>query len=66
MAMATDPVCGMQVDTDEAKFTVDHGGQTYYFCSKGCMLDFQEEPGKYLHPGYVPQFMDDDQPDQIA
>ena len=28
MAMAADPACGMQVDTDQAKYTVDHGGET--------------------------------------
>jgi Cu+-exporting ATPase len=60
MAMATDPVCGMQVETDTAKYTVDHGGQTYYFCSKGCMLDFQEQPAKFTHPEWVPQGMDAD------
>jgi len=33
--MATDPVCGMQVEpaTAEAKgLTADYSGQTYYFC----------------------------------
>ena len=57
MATATDPVCGMQVDTDGARFTAEHGGQTYYFCSKGCMLDFQDEPEKYLDPSYTPDGM---------
>lgn len=58
MAMATDPVCGMQVDTDSAQFTAEHGGQTLFFCSRGCMLDFQDEPAKFLDPGYEPQGMD--------
>jgi P-type Cu+ transporter len=56
--MATDPVCGMQVDTENARFTADHEGRTYYFCSKGCMLDFRDEPERYLDPGYQPQGMD--------
>ena len=55
--MATDPVCGMQVDTQSAQWTAEHDGQTYYFCSKGCMLDFQEDPARYLDPGYVPNEM---------
>jgi P-type Cu+ transporter len=59
MAMATDPVCGMQVETESAKYTFDHAGQTWYFCSKGCMLDFSEQPARYTHPDWVPQPMED-------
>jgi len=54
MAMASDPVCGMQVDTETAQWTAEHDGKSYYFCSKGCMLDFKDDPEKYLDPGYVP------------
>ncbi|CAN5805686.1 hypothetical protein BH24CHL5_BH24CHL5_01390 [soil metagenome] len=57
MAQATDPVCGMQVDTDNAQFTAEHEGQTYYFCSRGCMLDFKEDPQRYLDPGHQPSGM---------
>ena len=58
MAMARDPVCGMQVDRARAQFTAEHEGQTYYFCSRGCMLDFQDDPGRYLDPSYEPQGME--------
>jgi Cu+-exporting ATPase len=58
MAMATDPVCGMQVDTDTAQNRLEHEGTTHYFCSRGCMLDFQDEPQKYLDPSYQPMGMD--------
>jgi len=58
MAMAKDPVCGMDVDTDNAQFQAEHGGQTYYFCSRGCMLDFQDEPARYLDPSYEPGGME--------
>ena len=27
-----DPVCGMEVDPDKARYTLDHGGVTYLFC----------------------------------
>jgi YHS domain-containing protein len=54
MAMAIDPVCGMEVDTDKAQWTAEQDGQTYYFCSKGCMLDFKDNPQKFLDPGYTP------------
>ena len=40
--MARDPVCGMHVDEEHAAFKVERGGKTYYFCSEGCMLTFQQ------------------------
>lgn len=59
MAMVMDPVCGMQVDTENAQWTAEREGQTYYFCSKGCMLEFKDDPEKYLDPGYTPEGMED-------
>jgi YHS domain-containing protein len=59
MAMAMDPVCGMQVDTDAAQWTAEHDGRMYYFCSKGCMLEFRDDPARYLDPAYRPQGMDE-------
>ncbi len=55
--MATDPVCGMEVDpvAAEAKgLTAEHDQKTYYFCGKGCMLDFKEDPERYFLPYYRP------------
>jgi Cu+-exporting ATPase len=52
--MATDPVCGMDVDVDKAEHVAEHQGTRYYFCSRGCKLDFEEEPEKYLDPSYKP------------
>ncbi|MGI8724962.1 MAG: heavy metal translocating P-type ATPase [Methyloceanibacter sp.] len=46
--MATDPVCGMTVDTHAGKPTFDHAGHTYYFCSDGCRIKFAKDPGRYL------------------
>jgi Cu+-exporting ATPase len=40
--LARDPVCGMYVDEEHAAFKVERGGKTYYFCSEGCMLTFQQ------------------------
>lgn len=57
MATQIDPVCGMEVDTEAAAFTVEHDGKTYYFCSRGCMLDFQEDPDKYLSADHQPEGM---------
>lgn len=55
--MVIDPVCGMQVEpaTAEAKgLMAEHNGETYYFCGKGCMLDFKEDPEPYFAPDYKP------------
>jgi P-type Cu+ transporter len=52
-----DPVCGMDVSPEIATaqgLSSEHDGQTYYFCGKGCKLDFDENPATYLDPGYVP------------
>jgi YHS domain-containing protein len=55
--MAKDPVCGMEVNPEVASaqgLSSEHDGQTYYFCGKGCKLDFDDDPGKYFAPDYVP------------
>ena len=54
MGKAMDPVCGMEVETEGAQLTAEFEGKTYYFCSHGCMLDFQEDPSRYLDPNYEP------------
>ncbi|HSO21874.1 MAG TPA: heavy metal translocating P-type ATPase [Chondromyces sp.] len=46
--MATDPVCGMEVDPTAGKPTVEHRGTTYHFCSQRCRERFVEEPGRYI------------------
>jgi YHS domain-containing protein len=48
--MAKDPVCGMDVDESTAKHTLEHQGQTYYFCAPGCKKAFEEDPDTYLDP----------------
>jgi P-type Cu+ transporter len=57
MATQIDPVCGMEVDAENASNTIEHDGKTYYFCSRGCMLDFQEDPDKFLSADYQPEGM---------
>jgi xanthine dehydrogenase accessory factor len=43
---STDPVCGMTVIADASSYPLEHGGQTYYFCSAGCRRAFQENPAQ--------------------
>lgn len=43
-----DPVCGMQVDTQTARFISEHNGARYYFCAAGCLRRFDEHPQQYI------------------
>src|ERR1700730_16481835 len=43
-----DPVCEMTVAPEKAAGKVEHGGKTYYFCSKRCAERFSDEPEKFL------------------
>ena len=54
MAVEKDPVCGMEVDTTTSLLSYEHDGTTYWFCGKGCLLEFKDDPDKYLDPEYVP------------
>lgn len=46
--MATDLVCGMDVDEKTAKYKTTYKGKTYYFCAPGCQKTFETNPEKYL------------------
>ena len=57
IAPTEDPVCGMTVDPEQARekgLTLSHEGAEYAFCGKGCLLEFRDEPAKYLDQGYTP------------
>ena len=45
--MATDPVCLMIVDEDDAKFTSLFKNENYYFCCNWCKKKFEENPKRY-------------------
>jgi P-type Cu+ transporter len=47
-ASATDPVCGMSVDSATARHKAEHGAATYYFCSARCRGKFVAEPARFL------------------
>ncbi len=53
-----DPVCGMSVDpAEKSELHLDYDGRTFWFCGKGCLLEFRDAPGQYLDPNYNPQGM---------
>jgi len=45
--MATDPVCGMEVQPEKAAGQSEHKGQTYYFCCLPCKQRFDQDPQPY-------------------
>lgn len=48
MAMVTDPVCGMHIDSEEAAATFEYEGRTYHFCSQACREAFEANPSSYV------------------
>lgn len=54
---ALDPVCGMTVDPTSARakgLATSYKGVDYFFCGKGCKLEFDDNPERYLEPTYQP------------
>jgi len=38
--------CGKEIETT---ISMEHGGETYHFCSAACRNKFADDPGKYLN-----------------
>jgi Cu+-exporting ATPase len=56
--LATDPVCGMKVDTASPRGgTHEHAGKTYFFCNPRCRERFAADPGHWLARGPSPAAM---------
>ena len=45
---AKDPVCGMEVEPDEAAGQSDYQGKTYYFCCNECKRKFDQNPQAFV------------------
>ena len=43
-----DPVCGMSVAPETAAGKYDYKGETFYFCSVGCVNKFRQNPANFL------------------
>ena len=49
MATAIDPICQMDVDTDNPPGGQrEYEGTIYYFCAPGCKVAFDKEPERYV------------------
>ena len=51
MAIEIDPVCGMEVEPSTSQLSTEHDGTTYWFCGKGCLLEFTDDPETLSRPG---------------
>ena len=50
-ALVRDAVCGMLLDPAQAPASLDSGSETLYFCSRGCLREFQERAAPKLDRG---------------
>jgi P-type Cu+ transporter len=46
--MVRDIVCHMEIDPAESAGEVVVDGKTYYFCSPGCLADFEKDAKSFL------------------
>jgi YHS domain-containing protein len=51
--MQIDPICGMQVDENNAQYKSEYKGKNYFFCAPGCKKAFDSDPEKYQKSGNV-------------
>ncbi len=52
-----DPVCGMTPDPAQASakgLVTTYEGREYVFCGKGCLLEFGDDPKRFLAADYTP------------
>lgn len=46
-ASSKDPVCGMDLKSNQVKTTSEYKGNAYSFCSEDCRDRFEQNPSKY-------------------
>ena len=46
--MTKDPVCGMELDEQQAVASLNYQGQQFYFCSTSCQHLFEQNPQHYI------------------
>jgi P-type Cu+ transporter len=52
-----DPVCGMDVECESARYKASYHGKEYFFCSAGCLAKFQADPKNILSSPPKPMAM---------
>jgi Cu+-exporting ATPase len=51
MANVKDPVCGMVIDSQSARWQSEYQGDMQYFCSETCLRQFQLDPSAFVSAG---------------
>jgi P-type Cu+ transporter len=46
-SFAIDPVCGMKVSVETAKWSTEHSGNNVYFCGQSCLKKFEANPATF-------------------
>ncbi len=46
--MLQDPVCGMEIKDTSKAISLTHEGETYFFCTDLCKIQFEQNPKKYI------------------
>lgn len=49
MSKRIDPVCGMQIEEEDAAGRAEDDGRTYYYCSSACRRKFEVHPEDYAN-----------------
>jgi YHS domain-containing protein len=57
IAVASLPVAAQPGRTEGAPDPSVAGGERFWFCGRGCLLDFQDEPERYLDADFHPSGM---------
>jgi len=52
-----DPVCGMEVNPETARYKTLHNGTEYFFCCDGCLAKFEANPERVLSSPPKPMSM---------
>ena len=42
-----DPICGMDIEPEDAAGTSDYNRKKYYFCNTACKKEFDADPERY-------------------
>lgn len=45
--MVKDPVCGMNINEEDAAGSITYNREKYFFCAPGCKVYFIKNPNKY-------------------
>ena len=49
-ALVHDPVCGMLIDPAEAPASLERAGERLFFCSRGCLREYEQAEGEVAGP----------------